>query len=119
MNYPWIDEYFLSKKGVDKEYKAEWETFRFMLKDKMIGLFSTDGEGRYVITVKCAPEFGAILRDGYKDIREGYYMNKVHWNSIDLNGDTPDEVVKQMIDNTYELILSSMSKKKQMEIAEG
>lgn len=118
MNYQWLEQYFLYKKGVVKEYKAEWETFRYMLKDKMIGLYSTDSEGRSVITVKCTPEFGAILRDGYKDIRPGYYMNKVHWNSIDLNGSTPDEILKQMIDNSYELIFNSMSKKMQKEILE-
>lgn len=118
MNYPWMEEYFLDKKGVIKEYKAEWETFRYMLKDKMIGLYSTDGEGRYVITVKCDPEFGVVLRDGYKHIRSGYYMNKLHWNSVDLNGDTPDEILRQMIDNSYELIFNSMSKKKQREILE-
>lgn len=116
MNYPWMEDYFLDKKGVVKEYKAEWETFRYIVKDKMIGLYSTDSEGRYVITIKCSPEFGAVLRDGYKDIRPGYHMNKVHWNSVDLNGEVPAEILKQMIDNSYELIFDSMSKKMQKEI---
>ena len=53
MNYPWLDEYVLSKKGVIKEYKAEWGVYRFMLINKMVGLYSTDNEGREVITLKC------------------------------------------------------------------
>ncbi len=118
MNYPWIDEYMLSKKGVEKEYKAEWETWRFMLKDKMIGLYSVDGEGRSVITVKCEPGFGEMLRSSFVHIRPGYYMNKVHWNSVDLNGDTPDEILQQMIDSSYDLIFNSFSKKAQKEILE-
>jgi len=116
MNYPWLDEYMLSKKCVIKDYKAEWETYRFMLLDKMVGLFSTDSDGRNVITLKCDPQFGAMLRENYKGIRPGYYMNKVHWNSVDLDGDTPDDIVKQMVDNSYALIFSSFSKKKQCEI---
>ncbi|MEX1377110.1 MAG: MmcQ/YjbR family DNA-binding protein [Eubacteriales bacterium] len=116
MNYSWLEEYILSKKGVIKEYKSEWSTHRFMLHDKMVGLYSMDSAGRSVITLKCNPQFGSMLRESFKDIRPGYYMNKVHWNSVDLNGDTPEEILKQMIDNSYELILSSLPKKVQSEI---
>ncbi len=116
MNYPWLDEYILSKKGMIKEFKAEWNTNRYMLKDKMVGLYSVDGEGREVITLKCEPGFGELLRENYDDIRPGYYMNKVHWNSVDLNGSVPDDVLKQMADNSYELILMSHTKKVQKEI---
>jgi len=118
MNYPWLDEYILSKKGVIKEFKPEWNTHRYMLKDKMIGLYSTDNEGREVITLKCEPGFGASLREAFSDIRPGYYMNKVHWNSIDLNGTVPDEILRQMADNSYDLILATLPKKAQAEIQE-
>ena len=116
MNYTWLDEYILSKKGVIKEFKAEWNTYRYMLRDKMIGLYSTDKEGREVITLKCEPGFGEMLRENYDDIRPGYYMNKVHWNSVDLNGSAPDEILKQMADNSYELIFQSLSQKARKEI---
>ena len=118
MNYPWLDEYMLSKNGVVKEFKAEWNTDRYMLKDKMVGLYSTDSEGREVITLKCEPDFGEMLRKNFSDIRPGYYMNKTHWNSLDLNGNVPDEIVKQMADNSYDLIFSSHTKKMQKEISE-
>jgi len=116
MNYPWLDEYMLSKKSVIKEFKAEWETYRFMLLDKMVGLYSVDSDGRNVITLKCNPQFGGMLRENYKDIRPGYYMNKVHWNSVDLNGNTPDDILKQMIDSSYDLIFAAHTKKVQKEI---
>ena len=45
-------------------------------------------------------------------------MNKEHWNSVYIGGNVPDEVVKQMIDMSYDLILRSLSKKVQKEIIE-
>lgn len=46
-------------------------------------------------------------------------MNKVHWNSVYLDGDVPDDILKQMIDMSYNLIFNSLSKKVQKEILEG
>lgn len=43
-------------------------------------------------------------------------MNKQHWNSVYLDGDVPDAVLKQMIDMSYELVLNSLSKKMQRDI---
>ena len=119
MKYDWIDEYILEKKGVIKEFKTEWNVYRYMLKDKMIGMYSTDSEGREVITLKCEVSFGGMLKETYNDIRPGYYMNKIHWNSVDLNGDVPDGVLKQMIDNSYDLIFDAHTKKVKNEILEG
>lgn len=45
-------------------------------------------------------------------------MNKEHWNSLYLEGDVPDEVLKDMLDKSYNLVLASLSKKLQKEILE-
>jgi predicted DNA-binding protein (MmcQ/YjbR family) len=46
-------------------------------------------------------------------------MNKTHWNSLYLEGDVPDEVVRTMVKDSYQLILDSLSKKMQKEIIGG
>lgn len=46
-------------------------------------------------------------------------MNKEHWNSLYLEGDVPDDVLKQMIDMSYELVLEKLSKKTLKEIIGG
>ena len=46
-------------------------------------------------------------------------MNKEHWNSVYLEGDVPNDVLKQMIDMSYDLVLKSFSKKMQNEIIGG
>lgn len=119
MGYQWIDEYCLSKKGVKKDFKIEWEAFRYLIDGKMIGMQCKDKEKRSIVTLKCEPLFGQSLRERYEHIVPGYYMNKQHWNSVYLDGNVPDEILKDMIDMSYELILKSLSKKRQREILEG
>ncbi|OEH87008.1 DNA-binding protein [Desulfuribacillus stibiiarsenatis] len=119
MKYEWMDEYFLSKKGALKDFKEEWGATRYLIGGKMFGLQGTDNTNREVITVKCEPLFGQLLRDQHANIIPGYYMNKEHWNSVYLDGEVPDDVLKQMIDMSYGLILKSLSKKMQKEILEG
>jgi len=116
MNYEWIDEYFSSKKGVEKDFKEEWKWHRYMIAGKLFGAILNYKDGRPMITLKCEPSFGSMLRENYDDIVEGYYMNKVHWNSVFLDGNVPEEVIKQMIDMSYKLIFDSLTKKAQKNI---
>ncbi|MFW6035885.1 MAG: MmcQ/YjbR family DNA-binding protein [Halothermotrichaceae bacterium] len=92
---------------------------RYLLNGKMIAAICTDKTGQEIITLKCEPSFGEELRIQYADIIPGYYMNKVHWNSVYLEGEVPDEVIKDMIDQSYELIFNKLSKKMQNEIRNG
>lgn len=62
---------------------------------------------------------GDFLRSQYEDIIPGYYMNKTHWNSVKADGEVPDDLVKDMLDKAYGLVLGGLSKKKQREILEG
>lgn len=43
-------------------------------------------------------------------------MNKTHWNSIKAEGKVPDELLKDLLDKAYELVLGGFSKKKQKEL---
>lgn len=116
MNYEWLDEYCISKRGVQKDFKAEWNATRYMLNGKMFAMQGGDKNGKPIITVKLDPMFGQFLRSQYRDIVPGYYMNKEHWNSLYLEGNVPDEVLKEMLDQAYQIVLKSLSKKMQMEI---
>ena len=61
----------------------------------------------------------AYLRRQYKDIIPGYYMNKVHWNSVKADGNVPDALLREMLEKSYRLVLGGFSKKKQRELLEG
>lgn len=117
MKYDWIDKYLLSKKGVEKDLQPEWNWIRYKICDKMFAAVCLDDNGKpYYITLKLEPLEGQFLREQFEDIIPGYYMNKVHWNSVKADGNVPDEVMKDMLDKAYSAVLSSLSKKKQREI---
>ena len=97
MRIDWIDGYILSKKGVVKDYKDEWECHRYLIGGKMLAFIGSHKDGKDIITLKCEPGFGVMLRDSFDDIIPGYYMNKEHWNSVYLQGTVPEDVLKQMI----------------------
>jgi len=116
MEYDFIQEYCLSKKGAVEDYKEEWDAIRYMIRGKLFAMVGSDADGKAIISMKLEPEYGIELREKYKDIVPGYYMNKIHWNSLHLNGNVPAETLKKMLDMSYELIFSSLSKKVQNEI---
>ena len=43
-------------------------------------------------------------------------MNKTHWNSINPDGQVPDDILRDMLDKSYALVLGGLSKKMQREI---
>ena len=71
------------------------------------------------ITLKLEPLEGEFWRKQYEDIIPGYYMNKVHWNSVKADGSVPDDVLKDLLNKAYEIVLGSLSKKKQKEILDN
>lgn len=117
MKYNWIDDFLLNKAGVTKDLQKEWNWIRYQIGKKMFAAICLDdNDNPYYITLKLEPAEGDFLRKQYDDIIPGYYMNKVHWNSIKADGDISDELLKDLLDKSYELVLKGFSKKKQVEI---
>ena len=119
MKYPWLDEYCQAKPGSEKDFKAEWDATRYMIGGKMFAMQGSDNLGNAIITLKIEPSYGAILRQDHQDITPGYYMNKLHWNSVRLEGDVPDKILKEMVDESYQIILKSLPKKLQKALTEN
>jgi predicted DNA-binding protein (MmcQ/YjbR family) len=53
---------------------------------------------------KCDPEKALQLREMYDGIVPGYHMNKKHWNTVLLDGTLPPQLVRELIDHSYELV---------------
>ncbi len=114
--YNWIKDFCLSLQGASFDHKVEWQADRYLIEDKMFGMQCLHKSNRPIITLKLLPENGSFYRGQYKDVIAGYYMNKVHWNSVFLDSDFPEDVLKDMIRESYDLVLNSFSKKKQAAI---
>lgn len=117
MKYTWLDGYLLSKPGAARDLQADWNWIRYSIGGKMFAAVCLDGENKpYYITLKLEPAEGDLLRQQYQDILPGYYMNKLHWNSIKADGEVPDDLLKTLLDKSYTLVLGGFSRKKQAEL---
>jgi len=117
MKYPWIDEYLQQKKGVTVDLKQEWNWVRYMVGGKLFCAICLDQtDAPYYITLKLEPGKGDALRQLYPDILPGYYMNKTHWNSVKPDGAVPDDLLKEMLEESYQLVFSGLPKKLQNNI---
>lgn len=109
----------MSFSAVNKDFKEEWQWTRYMIKDKLFAAIVKNGQGEdTMLTLKLSPDEGAFLREQYEAINPGYYMNKLHWNSINLDYTVPNELIRGLIEKSYHLVLSGFSKKIQKEILE-
>lgn len=117
MKYPWLYEELAQKPGAVRDFKTEWQWTRFLVGGKMFAAICKGEDGKdSLITLKLEPQEGQFLREQYEDILPGYYMNKEHWNSVRADGAVPEELVREMAEKSYRLVLGGLSKKKQREI---
>ena len=109
-----ILDYCLAKKGVEETFPFDKETLVMKVGGKMFLLMSLEKQP-LSIAVKTDPEWSAELREKYPQITGAYHMNKTHWNSVLCEGLKRD-LIKKMIDHSYDLILNSLTKKKREEV---
>ena len=68
------------------------------------------------VSAKCEPELALHLRDTYSAIRPGYHLNKRHWNTITLDGSLSDHFVRELIADSYDLVVSALPKRTREEL---
>ncbi len=114
MNIEEFRAYCLSKKAVSESFPFDDTTLVMKVLDKMFALANLDGD--LSINLKCNPEKALELREQYPAVQAGYHMNKKHWNTIIIDGSLPDSLIKEWIDDSYNLVVSKMSKKQRESI---
>ncbi len=82
----------------------------FKVAGKMFALSALD-RTPLEVSVKCEPDLAVALRDTYAAIRPGYHLNKRHWNTITLDGSLPDALVRDLIEDSYDLVVSGLPKR--------
>lgn len=116
MNIEDVRLYCLSLKGVSESFPFDQETLVFKVLDKMFCLGGL--EPPFSINLKCDPEKAIELREEYDYVRPGFHMNKKHWNTIDLDGSVNGNRVKEWIEDSYNLVVSGMTKKAKKKLSE-
>ena len=103
MNIESLREYCLQKKNVTEELPFINSTLVFKVSGKIFLLTGLD-RSPFQFNVKCDPDKAIELREQYESVKPGYHMNKKHWNTVVVDGTIPARLIKEMIDDSYELV---------------
>ena len=114
MNIEELRDYCLSLKGVTEGFPFDETTLVFKVMNKMFCL--TDTEDKFGVALKNTLEKNIELREQFPAVKPGYHLSKKHWNSIEIDGSISTSLIKQWIDESYDLIIKGMTKKKQQEL---
>jgi predicted DNA-binding protein (MmcQ/YjbR family) len=109
MHFKELDTYLLSKKSATFDYPFDEEVRVYRIANKMFALMVD--EENLSINLKCDPIYALELRSLYQSIKAGYHMNKKHWNTVSIGGDVDDELLKELIDHSYDLVYGKLSKR--------
>ena len=74
-------------------------------------------QGKAAINLKVEPDHGAMLRDIYPYIHTGWHMNKQHWISVYANEDLDEALIKDLVLNSYELVVAKLKKVERQRIS--
>ncbi|MBQ4838855.1 MULTISPECIES: MmcQ/YjbR family DNA-binding protein [Pseudoalteromonas] len=88
-------------------YKVQHKMFATLYEGKE-GQTNENGEPVWWLNLKCDPDEALLLRDKYSSIVPGYHMNKRLWNTIVLDGSIPEDELKKLIDDSYNIVVDNL-----------
>ena len=91
-------------------HDTNWQLVR-VKKSKKAFLWTYERDGYINLNVKVDPEWREFWRKAFKSVIPGWHQNKEHWNTIILDGSIPDDDIKRMIEESYDIVTDSPSKK--------
>ena len=107
MDLETIRKYCLEKKSVTESFPFGETTLVFKVRGKIFLLIGLDNFPLQ-FNVKCDPEKAEELREEYSSVIPAFHMNKKHWNTVILNGQIPLKQIREMINDSYQLVVRSL-----------
>jgi predicted DNA-binding protein (MmcQ/YjbR family) len=106
----------LAQPGAIEDFPFGPEVSVFKVGGKMFAL-SALARTPLQVSVKCDPELAVDLRRSYRAIGPGYHLDKRHWNTITLDGSLPDRLVRDLVEDSYDLVLHALPKRTRAQLA--
>lgn len=91
-------------------HDPNWQLVR-VKKSKKAFLWTYEKDGYINLNLKVDPQWRDLWRKTYKSVLPAYHQNKEHWNTVILDGSIPDDVIKRMIAESYDLVTDSPTKR--------
>ena len=110
-------DYCLAKPGVEETTPFGPDTLVMKVMGKMFAATGLD-EADFRVNLKCDPERALKLREEFPQIIPGWHMNKAHWNTVYFEDGLSEDLLRELIDHSYELVVASLTKKAQAQLNE-
>jgi predicted DNA-binding protein (MmcQ/YjbR family) len=107
MNPTELRDHCLSFAGAEETFPFGPETSVFKVAEKMFAL-SQLGADSLRVSLKCDPRLAEALRAAHPAVLPGYHLNKRHWNTVIVDGSVPEEAIRDMIEDSYDLVVSRL-----------
>ncbi|MBT2584908.1 MmcQ/YjbR family DNA-binding protein [Arthrobacter sp. ISL-95] len=125
MDVPTLREICLSFPGAFEDFPFGPETSVFKVRAavaggarheaKMFAMSSMDPEN-WSVSLKCEPALAEQLRSANPEITGAWHMNKTHWNGVRLDGALSDGMIRDMVEDSYDLVVATLSRKQQEQL---
>ena len=109
MNIEEFRVYCLGKPMVTEEFPFDETTLVFKVCGKIFALTGLE-QVEFEVNLKCDPERALELREEYESISAGFHMNKKHWNTLRVDGSFPDDLFRDLIDHSYDMVVKGLPK---------
>jgi predicted DNA-binding protein (MmcQ/YjbR family) len=100
----------LEQPGAFEDFPFGAEHSVFKVSGKLFAI-SALGREPLEVSLKCEPELAVQLRNTYAAIRPGYHLNKRHWNTVTLDGSLDDQLVRDLVEDSYDLVVSALPRR--------
>ncbi len=111
MDLPELIDRCLAKPGCEETTPFGPEVLVYKVGGRMFAL-TDPAEFPPRINLKCDPDRAVGLREEFDAITPGYHMNKRHWNTLVLDGSVPADLIAELLDHSYELVVASLPRAK-------
>ena len=103
----------------EKPFSRAPDLVTFKVAGKIFAL-SRLGTGESLrVSLKCEPLIGEGLRAAYPEILPGYHLDKRHWNTVLLDGGLEDAMVRDMIEDSYDLVVAKLPRREREKLSPG
>jgi predicted DNA-binding protein (MmcQ/YjbR family) len=93
--------------GAEETYPFSPEATVFKVRGKIFAIASLAADPPR-ISLKCEPELAEQLRADHAAITPGYHLNKRHWNTVVADGSLPEGLLRDLVEDSYDLIVSAL-----------
>jgi len=107
MNPSELRDHCLSFPGAEETFPFGADTSVFKVSGKMFAL-SRLGADELRVSLKCEPALAEQLREAHAEVTPGYHLNKRHWNTVVIDGSLPEQLIRDMIEDSYDLVVSDL-----------